>query len=248
MDTTLLTNQLLLVPHIQARSQTARPDRHLMVPFIDARAATEILEAAFGIDGWSFEVISIERIGDQDWLARGRLSAFFADRTVIREDVGSSHGDLETGAKGAVSDALKRCAVQYGVGRALYRLGAEWVSARDGYPDKAEVDALVAWWRSGLEGVERGEWRGPKATSRHSDQPPQIGQPHQGARDSFSGQPGSLVGSLNIVDDGTVWRLSFPFGAQDERDDLKRLCRARWDKETKTWTVGIEHRLSLIHI
>src|SRR5262249_13820499 len=58
-----------------------------------------------------------------------RLRLKFGDQWITKTDVGSPSEQPDSGdrLKAAVSDALKRAAVKFGIGRYLYRLSASWV-------------------------------------------------------------------------------------------------------------------------
>ena len=84
--------------------------------YIDARTAMQRLDEALGIQGWEFHVKTV--VGQA---VVGSLTIWTEDGPRIHEDVGYPNGpDDEEPLKGAVSDALKRCAVHVGVGRHLY--------------------------------------------------------------------------------------------------------------------------------
>ncbi|MGY2892790.1 Rad52/Rad22 family DNA repair protein [Deinococcus sp. UYEF24] len=96
--------------------------RALMVAYIDARAVQDRLDAVCPND-WSFQIEAIP--GMPTPTVRGSLTVL----GVNRQDIGEAgEGDAGT-LKAAASDALKRCAVQFGIGRYLYdlpRVWAEW--------------------------------------------------------------------------------------------------------------------------
>jgi hypothetical protein len=81
--------------------------------YIDARDVQDRLDSVVGIEGWAFSV-SVAQVG-KAFVATGALTIGGISKSDCGED--------ET-AKGAVSDCLKRCAVQWGVGRYLYAVGA----------------------------------------------------------------------------------------------------------------------------
>ncbi len=92
--------------------------------YIDARTAHEELDSEFGVGGWEF---TWETLPLHDWAVKGTLKCKVGDKWVTREDVGypqeeKRKGDLNgsEALKDAVSDALKRCAVTFGIGRILY--------------------------------------------------------------------------------------------------------------------------------
>lgn len=80
------------------------------------------LNDTLGVDGWGFEVVEHGQAGDDFW-ARGRLTAYFPERTVIREQFGGVKNrgggmEMADAMKGAATDALKKAASLIGV--ALY--------------------------------------------------------------------------------------------------------------------------------
>lgn len=96
-----------------------------MITFhVDARAVQERLNTIIGIENWSFEFSELQ----QDKGAHGKLIVDFGEKKVMREDVGYPN---EVGKKewykDAVSDALKRCAVHFGIGHFLYALPSYWI-------------------------------------------------------------------------------------------------------------------------
>jgi len=103
--------------------------RALVVPYVDARTVLDRLDRVVGPEGWqdAYEVLAdAERtVRDERGERRERLvevKCRLTIRGVTKEDVGE--GDS---LKAAFSDALKRAAVKFGVGRYLYRLEKQWV-------------------------------------------------------------------------------------------------------------------------
>ena len=96
--------------------------RALMMPFIDARAVMDRLDAVCP-DDWSFEAVEVT--GAKVPTVRGTLTVLGVSRTDFGEgDPSTEAGDSD---KAACSDALKRCAVHFGIGRYLYDLPRAWV-------------------------------------------------------------------------------------------------------------------------
>lgn len=95
----------------------------LVVPYVDARfVATRLDEAVSGDWSWQWEPVDIR----SDRLAvKGTLVVC----GVARSDVGEYAMDEDSTDpwKAAVSDALKRTAVLFGVGRDIYGIAPEWV-------------------------------------------------------------------------------------------------------------------------
>jgi hypothetical protein len=95
----------------------------LAVPYVDPRVVTERLDQVAGGD-WSFHWEPLGVQGDR-LVVKSSLTIL----GVTREDVGEhvlSDREQADPWKSAVSDALKRAAVHFGVGRYLYWLEAVW--------------------------------------------------------------------------------------------------------------------------
>lgn len=92
----------------------------MALAYIDARDVMDRLDDVCGPDNWQSEFTET---------ARGRvicrLGIKMGDEWVWKSD-GAGDTDVE-GEKGGISDALKRAAVSWGVGRYLYRLDSPWV-------------------------------------------------------------------------------------------------------------------------
>jgi hypothetical protein len=95
-----------------------RPGRGGMTfSYVDARAVAQRLDDVLTPAGWEF---TCSVIPGSD-IVKGRLVIVDGDRTVVREDHGYPNSDNdEEPVKAATSDALKRCAVLFGIGRHLY--------------------------------------------------------------------------------------------------------------------------------
>lgn len=82
--------------------------------YVDARAVEQRLDDVLSPESWDFQVQPLP--GN---VAHGRLIIYAGERAITREDFGYAENDQEP-LKAAASDALKRCAVQFGIGRHLY--------------------------------------------------------------------------------------------------------------------------------
>ena len=107
----------------------------MLLAYIDARDVMQRLDEVVGPAMWQnrypFEGcwdIGIEIDGEWVWRANG------ADKTKVEA------------IKGQYSDAFKRAAVMWGIGRYLYKLKSPWV-AIDQYKkfDRANIPALPEW-------------------------------------------------------------------------------------------------------
>jgi hypothetical protein len=90
----------------------------LGLPYIDARSVMRRLDAAVGPGNWSFD---FEPLAPDGKMVKGRLTVL----GVTKCDAGEASTEDEP-LKSAVSDALKRCAVHFGIGRYLYYLPRLW--------------------------------------------------------------------------------------------------------------------------
>lgn len=106
------------------KAQATNGNRALAVAYIDARDVMDRLDAVMGVAGWKDEYFP----QDQGTVAC-RLSLRIAGEWVSKEDIGGESHQPDPGdkAKAAYSDALKRAAVKWGIGRYLYSLPAQWV-------------------------------------------------------------------------------------------------------------------------
>jgi len=125
---------------VEWKPQAIKGNKALAVAYIDARTVAERLDQVTEGD-WAFDWESVA-----DGAVKGRLTIC----GVIRCDVGEP-GDGPQGEtlKAAVSDALKRSAVLFGVGRYLYRLPAQWVDYDAQYKRLARRPELPAWAKPG---------------------------------------------------------------------------------------------------
>jgi hypothetical protein len=96
------------------------------VCYIDARAVQCRLDAVLQPFAWSAEYVALE--GGH---VECRLTLDVAGRTVTRADVGEpNQGGFADALKSAYSDALKRAAVHFGIGRYLYEIPAQYAEVR----------------------------------------------------------------------------------------------------------------------
>lgn len=89
---------------------------HKMLSYVDARDVETRLDEVLTPAGWDFQATIVA-----DPVVQGRLIVYQDGRAITREDFGYPNGDDDAEPiKSAVSDALKRCGVQLGIGRHLY--------------------------------------------------------------------------------------------------------------------------------
>ena len=124
--------------------------------YITARDVMDRLDQVFGVEGWENR---FEHIG-------GRMVCYLTcdvNGKVITKSDGADDSNIE-GAKGGISDSLKRAAVQWGIGRYLYhpsafdaqRKPASWATS-EGYDDlmaEREGQEIVQWRKEYSNGVQ----------------------------------------------------------------------------------------------
>lgn len=105
--------------HWRAQTLTQDKSKALALAYIDARDVMDRLDAVVGPANWAttYEETPKGRI-------LCRLSLRIDNEWVMKTD-GAGNTDVE-GDKGAISDALKRAAVSWGIGRYLYDLSNVW--------------------------------------------------------------------------------------------------------------------------
>jgi hypothetical protein len=120
--------------HWRAQSLTKEGDKALALAYIDARDVMDRLDAVCGPAGWQDSYTETPK---------GRLictlSIFSPDGVWISKSDGAGDTDVE-GDKGAISDALKRAAVKWGIGRYLYGLKDVWAPCQS-----KEVSGKLRW-------------------------------------------------------------------------------------------------------
>lgn len=103
----------------RAQNLTQNGDKALALAYIDARDVMDRLDAVCGPENWQ------DRYEFHGSRTVCYLSIRIGDEWITKAD-GAGDSDVEA-EKGAISDALKRAAVKWGVGRYLYSLESPWV-------------------------------------------------------------------------------------------------------------------------
>lgn len=97
------------------------------VAYIDARDVMDLLDKAVGFDNWEDQY----KYENNQWLC-GITIHFENGISRTKWDTGVA-GNMEA-EKAAISDAFKRAAVKWGIGRFLYDLKIQWVDIVDKKP------------------------------------------------------------------------------------------------------------------
>lgn len=133
--------------------------------YLDARAVQHRLNEVLGVGGWSFSWTELEK----DKGVHGKLTMYILSndlsnaknkdecvlQEVTREDVGyANNTDKAEWYKDAVSDALKRCAVHFGVGHFLYALPNYWIDLEQQgqkYLSQEQNENISVWLRQQID-------------------------------------------------------------------------------------------------
>lgn len=108
---------------LKFKPQVVKGNRAMALAYVDARAIQDRLDNVLGVEGWQDEYTRLE---DGSVICKLRLR--IGDDWITKMDVGSPSEQPDGGdrTKAAFSDALKRAAVKFGIGRYLYRLPTVW--------------------------------------------------------------------------------------------------------------------------
>jgi hypothetical protein len=124
------------------KPQTISGNRALAVYYIDARDVMDRLDAVVGPANWQDEYHNLP-----DGNVVCRLSLRVGGEWIAKTDVGGESEQKDPGdrAKAAFSDALKRAAVKWSIGRYLYSLPAVWCDYDPQRKQLLRMPPLPAW-------------------------------------------------------------------------------------------------------
>lgn len=117
-----------------------------VLAYITNRAIQNRLDEVFGVFGWKNEFHPWKVAGKEGILCYLSVQVPGTNEWVTKVD-GAEGTDVEE-IKGGLSDAMKRAAVQFGIGRYLYDLGENWAEIvdKDGrYSSKFKDDKWYKW-------------------------------------------------------------------------------------------------------
>lgn len=124
------------------KPQTVSGNRCLAVAYIDARDVMDRLDDVMGPAGWQDHYQFLP-----SGLVLCTLRLHLGDDWIEKSDVGGESEQKDQGdrQKAAVSDALKRAAVKFGIGRYIYRLEHQWVDFDPKTKRIAKPPRLPVW-------------------------------------------------------------------------------------------------------
>lgn len=111
---------------VQSAAKAGKGFKLLVLPYIEARAVMNRLDEVMGTD-WQTTYEKLEL--DEVKAFQCKLSLKINGEWITRSD-GAEMSEIET-VKGGHSNALKRAAVQWGIGRYLYNLPKFWVDLKE---------------------------------------------------------------------------------------------------------------------
>jgi hypothetical protein len=126
----------------------------MALAYLDARDVQDRLDDVLGPDGWAnrYPHVGAKTVCE--------IGIRMDDSSWVWKSDGAGDSDIEA-EKGALSDAFKRAAVKWGIGRYLYDLDSPWVKIEPAGRSYRIMDAEMAKLRSLLT-------NGPKPTLREA--------------------------------------------------------------------------------
>jgi hypothetical protein len=108
---------------VKFKPQAVKGNRALALAYVDVRAIMDRLDNVLGVENWQDRY---QLLPDNSVMCQLRLK--IGDRWITKADVGGRSEQPDGGdrLKAAFSDALKRAAVKFGIGRYLDRLPQQW--------------------------------------------------------------------------------------------------------------------------
>ena len=194
----------------RAQNLTQNGDKALALAYIDARDVMDRLDAVCGPENWQdrYEFHGVRTVC--------YLSIRIGNEWITKAD-GAGDSDVEA-EKGAISDALKRAAVKWGIGRYLYSIESPWVPC-----ESYEKNGKKHWKRWTAD-----PWSSVRSAKAPANDPPPADntpparlQPGAAADKLFSRLTQQMreAAEANLTTLGEVWKAN--------QADIKRLPEPR---------------------
>ena len=135
---------------LEWRVATAELEWCRIVPYLTARAVMERLDQVCGPENWCTTQLSISEMRVNVNAIQVGISIRIGDQWVTKYDV-ASPTEIEA-AKGAYSGAMKRAAVQWGIGRYLYFLTEMYGDIHKGKGSERPKDGF-GWKKQKVKGT-----------------------------------------------------------------------------------------------
>src|SRR5262245_44642596 len=187
VDTTTITRALAAPfgdSEVKFKPQAVKGNRALALAYVDVRSIMDRLDNALGFENWQDDY---QLLPDNSVMCRLRLR--IGTRWITKMDVGGPSEQPDGGdrLKAAVSDALKRAAVKFGIGRYLSRhpvRGADYDPVKRRFPAPPRLAVLPRRPGGGLSprptsssSALRGGGRGEGSAGAAPPNPPPPGPP-----------------------------------------------------------------------
>lgn len=188
----------------RAGSTNGEKTRAMALAYIDARNVMDRLDAIIGPGSWSDDY----RVLPDGKHVECALTIFGVTKVDVGEPSGGGQADE---IKGAYSDAFKRAAVKWGIGRYLYALDSPWVACRQVGRSVilTETPRLPAW---ALPKVNRG--------TTQAAQPPASLTPAPAPAQAPATQPVTQSENFRTIWDSFTDAQKDAYSATDEEDNL----------------------------
>lgn len=153
---------------VRWKPQAIKGNRASAIAYLDARHVMDRLDHVVGGGNWQDEYKVLD-----DGSVVCTLAVRVDGEWISKTDVGSLSAQPDAGdrLKAAFSDALKRAAVKWGIGRYLYRLQAQWVDYDPVKKQFTQKPSLPFW---AVPESDRGKPAAPAATGRPPKASPQL--------------------------------------------------------------------------
>lgn len=161
-------SQPFRVEEVKFKPQMVKNNKALAIAYVDVRLIEDRLDEVLGPEKWQ---------DDYDILPDGsvtcKLRVCLGGQWVTKMDVGSPSEQPDGGdrLKAAFSDALKRAAVKFGIGRYLYRLPAQWVEYDPTKKQIVRPPQLPAFARPATKPGDKQQPAKATAQTRRPDKP-----------------------------------------------------------------------------
>ena len=111
---------------VKAKPQMVKGNRALALFYVDNRVIMDRLDDVVGLENWKDEYVLLA--DNTSVMCKLSVRADKASEWITKSDVAgpSEQPDGSDRMKAAFSDAMKRAAVKFGIGRYLYRLPQQW--------------------------------------------------------------------------------------------------------------------------
>ena len=194
-------------------STNADKTKGMALAYVTNRAIQDRLDNVFGCFGWQNEF--------REWKKEGQIcgiSVLYEGKWITKWD-GADDSNMEA-TKGGLSDAMKRAAYQWGIGRYLYKLPSVWVDieARGKSYVIKQTPSLPKWALPNGYAANT-----PPQPSTPAQQPatPEAAQPASKPDSMTDKQRGKMMATMrdkHITKEQVVDYIGFNFGKESTKE------------------------------